>query len=100
MITNDQLGGKFIVYAIAGKRSSKEFLERKGIYKDEPIFGNTLREIKNRTGCLVPPFITEVIRLLEIPENIQSLGNKRGLNKISEGENMYILQDFTGHLEI
>ncbi|XP_019769907.1 uncharacterized protein LOC109544256 isoform X4 [Dendroctonus ponderosae] len=57
-----------------GKRSSKEFLERKGIYKDEPIFGNTLREIKNRTGYLVPPFITEVIRLLEIPENIQSLG--------------------------
>lgn len=67
---------KIINLIFVGKRSSREILEKKGIYKNEPIFGNTLRDIyiKSGTNSLVPAFIYEVIRLLEIPENITSLG--------------------------
>ncbi|KAJ8954480.1 hypothetical protein NQ314_007086 [Rhamnusium bicolor] len=58
---------------LLGKRSSREVLEKKGIYQNEPIFGNTLRNIygveKN-----VPDFILKTIELIESPDNITSLG--------------------------
>ncbi|XP_050302961.1 uncharacterized protein LOC126740816 isoform X2 [Anthonomus grandis grandis] len=57
-----------------GKRSSIEILEKKGIYKNENIFANTLAKIYNKSGLLVPMFIYEVIQLVELPENITTLG--------------------------
>lgn len=58
---------------LLGKRSSRELLERKGIYQNEPIFGNTLRNIYN-TEKGVPEFIIRTMELIERPENITSLG--------------------------
>ncbi|XP_018565760.1 rho GTPase-activating protein 29-like isoform X2 [Anoplophora glabripennis] len=58
---------------LLGKRSSRELLERKGIYQNEPIFGNTLRNIYN-TEKGVPRFIITTMELIERPENITSLG--------------------------
>lgn len=56
-----------------GKRSSREVLEKKGIYQNEPIFGNTLRNIYKTEGG-VPKFILKTIELIETPDNIKSLG--------------------------
>ncbi|KAJ8950744.1 hypothetical protein NQ318_011237 [Aromia moschata] len=58
---------------LLGKRSSREVLEKKGIYQNEPIFGNTLRDIY-RVEKGVPRFILRTIELIERPENITSLG--------------------------
>ncbi|CAG9770787.1 unnamed protein product [Ceutorhynchus assimilis] len=75
-ITDNKVTIKKTLLRFLGKRSSREILEKKGIYKNEPIFGNTLRDIYNKsiTNSLVPTFIIEVIKLLEKPENIKSLG--------------------------
>ncbi|KAL1502417.1 hypothetical protein ABEB36_007559 [Hypothenemus hampei] len=68
---------------LLGKRESQDSLEKRGIYKNEPIFGNTLRDIKNATNSLVPAFIIEVIKLLERPENIKSLGLYRASGNLA-----------------
>lgn len=64
---------KKALYKLLGKRSSREVLEKKGIYQNEPIFGNTLSDIY-RKGSGVPTFIVKTIALIERPENIKSLG--------------------------
>ncbi|KAJ8984127.1 hypothetical protein NQ317_017337 [Molorchus minor] len=58
---------------LLGKRSSREVLEKKGIYQNEPIFGNTLEDIY-RVENGVPLFIIKTLELIEMPENIVSLG--------------------------
>lgn len=58
---------------LLGKRSSREILEKKGIYQNEPIFGNTLKNIF-LIDKSVPAFILKTIELIERPENITSLG--------------------------
>ncbi|XP_074032833.1 uncharacterized protein isoform X2 [Leptinotarsa decemlineata] len=58
---------------LLGKRSSREVLEKKGIYQNEPIFGNTLRNIFS-LGNEVPTFITKTMELIESDENVTSLG--------------------------
>lgn len=64
---------KKTLYRLLGKRSSREVLEKKGIYQNEPIFGNTLKNIySNDRG--IPKFILKTIELIERPENITSLG--------------------------
>lgn len=55
------------------RRESRDILERKGIYQNEPIFGNTLKNIfASENG--MPRFITATMELIERPDNIQSLG--------------------------
>ncbi|KAJ8916582.1 hypothetical protein NQ315_000226 [Exocentrus adspersus] len=58
---------------LLGKRSSREVLEKKGIYQNEPIFGNTLWNIYHAEKG-VPMFILKTMELIELPENITSLG--------------------------
>ncbi|CAG9820474.1 unnamed protein product, partial [Phaedon cochleariae] len=58
---------------LLGKRSSREVLEKKGIYQNEPIFGNTLKNIYNSENG-VPSFILKTMELIERPDNITSLG--------------------------
>lgn len=64
---------KKTLYRLLGKRSSREVLEKKGIYQNEPIFGNTLKDLYNTDGG-VPKFILKTIKLIERLENITSLG--------------------------
>lgn len=72
-ISDDQKSSvKKALYKLLGKRSSREVLERKGIYQNEPIFGNTLSDIY-RKG-FGEKFIVKTIELIERPENIRSLG--------------------------
>lgn len=61
------------LFRLLGKRSSREVLEKKGIYQNEPIFGNTLKNIYNIDRG-VSQFILKTIELIEKPENIVSLG--------------------------
>lgn len=73
-LTDNKVTIKSTLLRFLGKRSSREILEKKGIYKNEPIFGNTLKEIYSKSEIPVPQFIYDVIRLIEMPENIMSLG--------------------------
>lgn len=56
------------------KRSSKDFLEKKGIIKNEPIFGNTLVNLYDKYQTPVPEFLRQAIEIIEMPESISSLG--------------------------
>ncbi|XP_066153691.1 breakpoint cluster region protein-like isoform X3 [Euwallacea fornicatus] len=73
-ITDQKVGLMHSLRKLLGKRASQEYLEKKGIYKPEPFFGNTLKDIANSTNQLVPAFVNEAIKLLQRPENIKSLG--------------------------
>ncbi|XP_063923603.1 uncharacterized protein LOC135137797 isoform X2 [Zophobas morio] len=55
------------------KRSSRDLLESKGILKNEPIFGNTLENVCD-VDEHVPEVVTKIIRLIEEPTNITSVG--------------------------
>ncbi|XP_060533737.1 uncharacterized protein LOC132706420 isoform X2 [Cylas formicarius] len=82
-----------------GKRSSREILEKKGIYKNEPIFGNTLRDIYSKCGTEVPTFIYRTIELIERPENIKSLGLYRTSGNLATIQKIRFEVD-NGRLEI
>lgn len=56
------------------RRSSREILEKKGIIRNEPVFGNTLCELQRCSGALVPLIVQKLIALIEIPENIKTQG--------------------------
>nr|CAI5853113.1 unnamed protein product [Callosobruchus analis] len=58
---------------LLGKRASREMLEKKGIYQNEPIFGNTLSNLFS-VEYYVPRFILKTMSLIEKPENICSVG--------------------------
>ncbi|CAH1979880.1 unnamed protein product [Acanthoscelides obtectus] len=58
---------------LLGKRASREMLEKKGIYQNEPIFGNTLSNLF-AVEYYVPRFILKTMGLIELPENICSVG--------------------------
>lgn len=56
------------------KRPSRDDLMKKGIYQYETIFDNSLINVYTSANNSVPKFITNIIELIEIPENIQSVG--------------------------
>lgn len=58
------------------KRPNKETLVSQGIYKNEPIFGNTLERLyeasdKNRP---IPAFVLRCTEILENPPHVLSVG--------------------------
>lgn len=69
------------------KRSSRDLLESKGIIKNEPIFGNTLEELCDSTNP-VPEVITRIVRLIEEPANITSLGLYRASANLAVVQNI------------
>ncbi|XP_076256238.1 uncharacterized protein LOC143193764 isoform X3 [Rhynchophorus ferrugineus] len=84
---------------LLGKRSSREILERKGIYKNEPIFGNTLKEIYHKSQNPVPPFICKIVELIEKPENIKSMGLYRTSGNLATIQKIRLAAD-NGRLDI
>ncbi|CAH1102196.1 unnamed protein product [Psylliodes chrysocephalus] len=83
---------------LLGKRSSREVLEKKGIYQNEPIFGNTLTSIYN-TECGVPKFILKTMELIERPDNITSLGLYRTSGNLATIQKIRLEVD-KGNLDI
>lgn len=65
------------------RRSSKDVLVRKGILKNEPIFGNSLNSLWESYEVEVPQFITKVIDIIERPYNITSLGIYRASGNLA-----------------
>lgn len=56
-------------------RQPREVLEKKGIYRNEPVFGNKLENLtKNNNEPFVPQIIISCMTILERPENIRSVG--------------------------
>ncbi|XP_050513256.1 uncharacterized protein LOC114340927 isoform X2 [Diabrotica virgifera virgifera] len=83
---------------LLGKRSSREVLEKKGIYQNEPIFGNTLRNIYS-TEHVVPKFIVKTMELIERPDNITSLGLYRTSGNLATIQKIRLEVD-KGNLDI
>ena len=56
------------------KRPSKDDLYRRGIMKNEPVFGCTLTELQFKSGQNVPEFVQKCIAIVEKEQNIKSEG--------------------------
>lgn len=76
---------KRILMKFLGRRSSRDILVKKGILKNEPIFGNTLLGLYESCQRVeaVPEFITKVIEIIERPYNITSLGIYRASGNLA-----------------
>lgn len=108
-VADDQKSSvKKTLFRLLGKRSSREVLEKKGIYQNEPIFGNTLKNIYNMEMG-VPKFILKAIELIEKPDNITSLGiyrtsgNLATIQKIRfevDKGRLAILDDFSKDVDV
>ncbi|CAG9854322.1 unnamed protein product [Phyllotreta striolata] len=83
---------------LLGKRSSREVLEKKGIYQNEPIFGNTLKNIYSAENA-VPRFIMKTMVLIERPDNITSLGLYRTSGNLATIQKIRLEVD-KGNLDI
>lgn len=70
---NEKSSIKTKLLRLLGKRSSREFLVEKGIYRNEPIFGNTIQNLYKMNDC-VPEFLTRSIQLIEMANNIATTG--------------------------
>ena len=86
------------------RRSDRNLLEKKGILRNEPIFGNTLMSLHNSNAANpVPEFVTKVIALIELQKNITSehlyriSGNLAVIQKIRfniDRNNLQILDEY------
>ncbi|XP_071057187.1 uncharacterized protein [Onthophagus taurus] len=55
------------------RRSDKHLLEKKGILKNENVFGNKLPVLRDRfEGNAVPPFVKKIMALIEQEDNIKT----------------------------
>lgn len=91
------------------KRSSRDLLERKGIIKPEPIFGNTLRNLHDSSGRNVPEFVARTIELIELPKNITSQGVYRASGNLAtiqklrfevDRGNLNVLEDYADEVDV
>lgn len=94
---------------LLGKRSSRDILEKKGIIKLEPIFGNTLKNLQDKFGTGVPDFVTRAIELIELPKNIASQGVYRASGNLAtiqkvrfevDRYNLGILNDYADEVDV
>lgn len=91
------------------KRSSRDLLERKGIIKLEPIFGNTLKNLQDSFRTSVPEFVTRTIELIELPKNITSQGVYRASGNLAtiqklrfdvDRGNLNVLDDYADEVDV
>lgn len=68
------------------KRPAMEHLVRKGIYKDEPVFGRSLEEVcpPPSSPCRVPEFVVACIKEIEKDENMCTDGLYRASGNLSQ----------------
>lgn len=91
------------------KRSSRDLLERKGIIKLEPIFGNTLKNLQDSFRTSVPEFVSRTIELIESPKNITSQGVYRASGNLAtiqklrfevDRGNLNVLDDYADEVDV
>lgn len=91
------------------KRSSRDLLEKKGIIKLEPIFGNTLRNLQDSFRTSVPEFVARTIALIESEKNITSQGVYRASGNLAtiqklrfdvDRGNLNVLNDYADEVDV
>ncbi|KAF5271136.1 hypothetical protein FQR65_LT17716 [Abscondita terminalis] len=94
---------------LLGKRSTKDLLEKKGIIKNEPIFGNALKHLYEMHRHEVPDFVLRIMQLIELPKNIVSVGLYRASGNLAtiqkirfniDKNNLKILDDFKNDIDV
>lgn len=100
---------KYRLLKLLGKRSSKDFLEKRGIIRNEPIFGNTLKHLYEMYKQDVPEFVIRIIQLIELPKNITSVGLYRASGNLAtiqkirfhiDKNNLKILDEFKNDSDV
>lgn len=100
---------RYKLLKLLGKRSSKDLLEKKGIIKNEPIFGNTLKHLYDTYKEEVPEFVLRIIKLIELPKNIDSVGLYRASGNLAtiqkirfniDKNNLKILDEFKNDSDV
>ncbi|XP_022831594.1 rho GTPase-activating protein 27-like isoform X3 [Spodoptera litura] len=66
------------------KRPPVDQLMRKGIYKDEPVFGRNLEEVCPATSPRVPEFVVACVKEIERPDNMCTDGLYRASGNLSQ----------------
>ena len=67
------------------RRPTMESLKRKGIWKDEPVFGCHLQNLCAGDDTLVPKFVQRVVQLIESkPDNMKADGIYRASGNLSQ----------------
>ncbi|KAF9796644.1 hypothetical protein SFRURICE_012737, partial [Spodoptera frugiperda] len=66
------------------KRPPVDQLMRKGIYKDEPVFGRNLEEVCPTTSPRVPEFVVACVKEIERPDNMCTDGLYRASGNLSQ----------------
>lgn len=91
------------------KRSSRDLLEKKGIIKLEPIFGNTLKNLQDSFRTSVPEFVSRTIGLIELEKNITSQGVYRASGNLAtiqklrfdvDRGNLNVLNDYAEEVDV
>lgn len=65
------------------RRPTMDDLFKKGIIKNEPVFGSTLRDLEAADGCDIPLFVTACIREIEKGELLKTDGVYRQSGNLS-----------------
>ena len=56
------------------RRPTKEELYKRGIMRNEPVFGSNLQELQQKSGQNIPEFVLKSIEIIEKDDNIISEG--------------------------
>ncbi|KAF2900843.1 hypothetical protein ILUMI_05382 [Ignelater luminosus] len=100
---------KYRLLKLLGKRSSKDFLEKRGIIRNEPIFGNTLKHLYEMYKQDVPEFVIRIMQFIELPKNIASVGLYRASGNLAtiqkirfhiDKNNLKILDEFKNDSDV
>lgn len=67
------------------RRPALETLVRKGIWKDEPVFGRNLQSLCMTDESTIPKFVERVIEIIESkPDNMKADGIYRASGNLSQ----------------
>lgn len=98
-----------ILMKLLRRRSDKQLLERKGIFKCEDIFGNKLTVLHESSQLTIPEFVRKAVELIETEKNIKSehiyrlSGNMATIQKIRlkiDGKNYKVLDDYKSDVDV
>jgi hypothetical protein len=84
------------------RRPTVDLLVKKGIWKDEPVFGCHLSALCNFDGSTVPKFVQQVIQLIESKqENMKADGIYRASGNLSQIQKIrcQVINHFHGLVE-
>ncbi|KAI4454664.1 rho/rac/cdc gtpase-activating protein [Holotrichia oblita] len=98
-----------ILMKLLRRRSDKQLLEKKGIFKCEDIFGNKLTVLHETLRSTIPEFVKKAVELIETEKNIKSehiyrlSGNMATIQKIRlkiDGKNYRVLEEYRNEIDV